>query len=614
MPTDSLWYDETVNAYLATSSWSRIWEWTTAVDNQLPLHFAVLKLWTVGLGDAAFALRLFSMFCGWLAVAGLFAAARQLFVADRYAALAVVFFILSGGFLYAATEVRTYGLALALFLWALALLMPLWRQNDAPSHYNIAILSTLLALLALTHYTAWLVIGVMGAAVTLKLMARRGEGWMAATVIFAPAVVLMLLWLVALGGRDFNAGTAFAGDVSIQQSIETYLSFSLFGQVVVTHETATMASVYAAIALSALVIWSMNSSKRSSVVLITATGMLPFVAMVAAVQLIEGKLSGRHTWMLWAVLPLILTGGVYSLRHSRWLQLGVGVLVLLFATPYTVSGTQPEYTGDFRGAFAIIDANAHPDDLLILRDGTLFTAAEYYTVSIDYIGMPQDELTNVEHQVQFFEALDILNTAELTSRRRVWVLSWQANTMDPTALGLAIPEYYSHGNLHLWVDGGARGVSLVSYDMTTVPASDLHRHVVTLPGVVQVRLDGPSLLGIDTYHARSGNQCHAIVHGWWWRGESDYPTTLVSVRLVPEREIDRFGLPQIDQPPAGFVFPQSRWEPFVPILDRSELRYSCSLLNTQGFGPLRLQMVVYDSAGNAPSQPIDLGAIPPLAP
>ena len=35
-PHGSLWYDETLTAYVATDSWSTLWNWCTQVDIQVP--------------------------------------------------------------------------------------------------------------------------------------------------------------------------------------------------------------------------------------------------------------------------------------------------------------------------------------------------------------------------------------------------------------------------------------------------------------------------------------------------------------------------------------------------------------------------------------------------
>jgi hypothetical protein len=79
--------------------------------------------------------------------------------------------------------------------------------------------------------------------------------------------------------------------------------------------------------------------------------------------------------------------------------------------------------------------------MLILRDGTLFTAAGYYGMDLPWIGLPPDKLTDVKRFLFFDEALDSLDVlAENTSVRRAWVVAWQGDIMDPQNLVTGIFE------------------------------------------------------------------------------------------------------------------------------------------------------------------------------
>lgn len=617
LPHDSLWYDETVNAHLATSDWAAIWDWTTAVDNQLPLHFIVLKLWVEIAGTSEFSMRLFSLLSVWCAAAAMIALESRLFRTNaQFPWLAVSIFVLLGGTQYAAAEVRTYGLALGLAGWSLVCLLSILPYPLRKVRARVLVFMGLTALLMTTHYTAWLVLPVLALMLWLADLSRKQRVLTPSLLTLVPAALVIIGWLLMLGGRDINTGTAFAGSVGVRTAIETYTTFALFGQHLFTTSATDQAQFFFVLVLVMAVLW-WQTQRTVPTMGVLVLGFLPLSAMVFAVNQIEGKLSGRHTWALWLVTPLVLRGGVfYALpillqQVRRWAKVAsLTAALLIVAGLFAVSQhtLAEEYRGDFRGAFAMINANAHPDDLLVLRDGTLFTAAEYYDVDIDYIGIPADKLTNVNHQVQFYEAMDNFQSADFLQRQRLWVLSWQAETMDPTALGWVIPEYYSQGQRRVWLEGGERGVSLYSYDVQpNLPP--LQDHIVALEGVLQVPPDGLSLLGVDVYHnAIDAAQCVALVHAWWWRGETDYPTTVMSARLVAATT-NR--LVQQDMPPAGFFFPQAHWEPFVPTVGRFELRYPCEW--RQLYPELALQVVVYDTQGERPSQPIDLGPVQPQA-
>jgi hypothetical protein len=264
-----------------------------------------------------------------------------------------------------------------------------------------------------------------------------------------------------------------------------------------------------------------------------------------------------------------------------------------------------QYPGRFREAFVILKQEAQPGDILLLQDGALFAAAEYYGSPIPYAGIPQDKLTNVNHQAQIDEALDALKTILTPGTRHIWVLSWQGDIMDPTGLAFALPEYLSDGQRRVWLSPAQSEASndlrLVEYVLSEQKLP-LPEHIVAYPGILQVLPDGPSLLGYDvffSFHESSDEDrdCSVIVHTWWWRGEIDYPATKMSVSLFGPG--DR-RLAQHDQPPAGYTFGQEKWTPFVPTLGRVELTFPCSQFEADR--TYDVWLAVYDSNGEKPEQ------------
>src|SRR5260221_1214155 len=78
LPHNSLWYDEALTTYVATHSWQELLRWCTQVDIQVPLHYIVLRFWTMFVGDSEFSLRLLSAFCALLAAAATMAIGQKL--------------------------------------------------------------------------------------------------------------------------------------------------------------------------------------------------------------------------------------------------------------------------------------------------------------------------------------------------------------------------------------------------------------------------------------------------------------------------------------------------------------------------------------------------------
>ncbi|MCB9437838.1 MAG: glycosyltransferase family 39 protein [Anaerolineales bacterium] len=596
-PTDGLWYDETVNAYLATHSWATLWEWSTQIDNQLPLHFVALKLWVAGVGSSEFSLRAFSHLMALLALAGVMALARRL-GGSRQAWLSGILFVALGSFLYAATEVRTYALALALLAWSSVFCWELLRK---PSRRLMMAYLLTAILLAYTHYTAWLVIGLQVALMALAVIGQRPT-----TPLTRPQLVLIggsiglgiMPWVVALGGRNFNEGTAFEGTVSFRTALETYWNFALWGQKIFNHAATQTSLIIVALVVIAFIVQGHQRWHPYTLYLV-ALLLVPLAFMTYSSTHIEAKLAGRHTWAMWPSIALLMGGGLAQLPRWAWVRWGAALLV----AGVLVTGSHAldeQYMGEFDHVQAILQHKAASTDLLILRDGTLFTAAEYYNFSLRYTGIPADKLTNVNHRVQVHEAWDGFTAQLDTTTQRVWVLSWQGDVMDPTGLAYALPEYFSTGQRRIWLDGETR---LVSYDITS-DKPNLLEHIIAYPGVVQVPPDGPSLLGYDVLPMLKGPDCGVVVHTWWWRGMTDYPQTMMSVRLVDETGQ---WLVQVDMPLAGFYFDQSDWQPFIPTLGRVELNAPCAVWNSGQV--TMIEMVVYERGDALSGQPIALGTV-----
>lgn len=620
-PHESLWYDETVNAYLATSSWSTIWDWSRNIDNQMPLHFWLLKLWIEPMGQSEFSLRLFSAFCAWVAAAGIYALGKRVIGNMMGGMLALIIFAGSGGFLYAAGEVRTYALVLALLVWSCVLLWELWR-DVGHIHWKLLIAYLIVTLLMVyAHYTAWLAVAAQGVFVGVRLLQQRGQGFKQAVLIPIGLLFGFGGWLIALAGRDFNAGTAFYGEVSWRTAFDAYMGFAVFGQKILTDPHDITTTIVGAVVLCA-VIWAISQFikagdsripptkyPRDGFILAAALLIVPLMGLIFSVNQIEGKLSGRHAWVMWPALAMVLAGGLS--RIYDWLPLRVGKVAVLMAViiglgvlSHIGADLEDEYTGEFRTAFEILRREADPADILILQDGTLFTAAEYYDAPIPYIGIPRDKLTNVDHEVQFYEAMDSLALILTPQTRHIWVMAWQGSTMDPTMLAFALPEYLSDGQRRVWMGPTVPDVygelMLVEYKLSEAKES-LFDHIVGYPGILKVQPDGPSLLGFDVYlsfdERAHAEYCSVMVHTWWWRGDADYPATMMGVALINQAETR---IAQRDQPLAGYTFGQEKWTPFVPTLGRVELQYACNQLSSGE--EYEVWLAVYDLKGEKVTQ------------
>jgi len=604
-PARGLWYDETVNAHFAGQSWAALWEWCTRIDNQMPLHFALLKLWGMAAGTGEFALRFFSVMCGILAAAGVMALGRRLGESAWAGWLAAAALALSQSFLYAAFEVRPYGLLLALLAWSSVVLWEWWSRavvrgsfHDRASRARLFTYWVLASGMLYTHYTAVFALaahGVFAAGWTVLRRNRRGMAGLAWLMI--GPIAGFALWAVALAGRDVRAGTAYDDHVTPGKALQTYVDFWAHGQRFVPEGAAPYGWAMVTVLVAAVAAWVVL--RRRTATAATGTGMMfaaslvvvPLLGLLIMVYAVQGKLSGRHGWMLWVGAAVLLGVGWASIRQAQGLRwpVWIGILGLMWL-PATAR-FQPIYNSYLREAFAYINSNAEEGDVLVLRDGTLFTAASYYGAALPWVGLPGDKLTDVEHPLMFSAAVMTLDQlVRAHDANRVWVLAWQGDVMDPQNLVAGILEEIGQPE-PLTGAFGFGDVTITRYRLHDLPESLAHR-VGALHEVAQVPPDGPVFLGGYVVGERAvAHGGTVLVHHWWRRGDTVIDDLRISARLYDAA--GNFYAP-VDGPPVPETLDQAHWVADQPVLGRVML----SIPTEMPIGPAEIRLVIYDMDGS----------------
>ena len=188
---DSLWYDETVSALLASKSLPDMWA-HTAGDIHPPFYYALLHFWTLLTGQSEFAYAFLSLWFG-MAMIPLVAHLGLRLYGDRTGVLAAFLVAANPFSIWYAQEVRMYTLGVFLLLGALLLALNFALRPTAPR--RSAILYAIFATLALwtLYYSAF-------ALVALNLFfipwlwwraRRRLIPWL---LVQAGAIVLFLPW------------------------------------------------------------------------------------------------------------------------------------------------------------------------------------------------------------------------------------------------------------------------------------------------------------------------------------------------------------------------------------------------------------------------------------
>jgi hypothetical protein len=510
--------------------------------------------------------------------------------------LAAAAFVLSQGVLYAAYEVRAYGLALALLAWSSVFLWELWEHYTGllwNRRFGLLLAGYLVLAVGLlyTHYTGILALAVHGVYVGARTLAKPSRRRFLILACLGLGLALAYIpWLVALSGRDVRAGTAYEGSVKPGFALKTYVEFYAYGQNVPPHElnpyrtlqywyerlpdtyktvqyqTPAYGWSIVSLVMAALLFGGVYERKNTGVFWGVLAVALPLLGLIIMVYQVQGKLSGRHGWPVWFGASLLIGIGFSTLSRFRWLRWPVWLAVLLVIWLPTTANLSPSYNSHMREAFTYVKTNAEPGDVLVLRDGTLFTAAGYYDPGLPWIGLPSDRLTNVHRFLTLPEALNELDgLIDKNGARRVWVVAWQGHIMDPQDLIAGILEYIGEPQPIAQPFGDVY-VSL--YTLHDTPYS-IYERVTALEPLAQAPLHGPTYYG--GYVLESGPVPHgSLIHiqTWWRRGRDLMPGLRVSVRLYGS---DGMFYSQIDQPPVAWAFGQDLWISDSPILSRFAL-------------------------------------------
>jgi hypothetical protein len=594
-PDRSLWYDETVNAYFAERSWGDIWEWNTQIDNQVPLHFVLLKLWGGIAGTSEFALRAFSFWCAVLTTAGTIALGKRLGGTIWAGWLAALALALSQSFLYAAFEVRTYGLALTLFVWSSVILWELWERhaNEKPfgrGYYTLLAVYLLLALgLVYSHYTGFLALAVHGVYLGWRVLLHPSQQRANILLHIGIGVILGYLpWVLALAGRDVRAGTAYGGRVKPGVALETYLAFYAHGQRIVPENSANyMLSIAVLVITALLLVLLFYRHRPKGLGFAVLATFVPLIGLVVMVYAVQGKLSGRHGWPAWLGASLIIGLGLASLVRFRWLRWPLWAAALLVIWLPASASLKPIYDSQLREAFAYINTHAEPGDALILRDGTLFTAAGYYDNKLPWIGLPPEKLLDVNRFLFYDEAFtQVTELIDRADARRVWIVAWQGHIMDPQDLADGILEYIGDPQP---IERPFGDVIVSLYALHDQPLA-LAEKVGSLEPVLTVPAGGPTYFGGYVLDETVPHGGVVQMQTWWQRGDSVLHDMRVSVRLYGS---DGIVYAQLDMPPVAWSFGQEHWKYDSPILSRFALWVPYEIPS----GQVEIKMVIYDMRG-----------------
>ncbi|MEJ2556916.1 MAG: glycosyltransferase family 39 protein [Anaerolineae bacterium] len=380
----SLWYDETVSAYLASKSIPELIA-HTAGDIHPPGYYLLLHLWTRLAGSSEFALAFFSLFFGVLLIPLTYTLARRL-MGRTVALWSALLVAISPYNLWYSQEVRMYTLAAALGLVALWCTLEITNQRISKMTKQRYIVGYVLAAamgLYVLYYFGFLLVALNPLIVGYLLWKRQSRTlrtWLLAQVA---VLVLYLPWLPIAWRQATNPPVPpWRGLIPLHSvALEAWTTLSLGQSVqpVQVWPVLVVTGVLFLLGLQSQISKSPISNLQSPTLLVVYTfGPLGLIYLASLIVPLY------HVRYLFTYAPpfyfLLGAGLAWLTRRTRPLA-ALAALALLAGSAFSIRElyTNPRYAADdFRAAVHFIQERWRPGDAVLINAGYAYTGFLYY--------------------------------------------------------------------------------------------------------------------------------------------------------------------------------------------------------------------------------------------
>ena len=581
LDVQSLWYDEGVTARVSQMGVAELARWT-ANDIQPPLYYLLLggwlRLFDPWAGNIAWLMRFVSAAFGLLLVPLLGIMARKLW--DDCAGLLTAFVVaISPLMVYYSQEARMYAMLLFLVTlaawWVVMLLENSSRKGAKRPKRNERKRLLYLALYALTGLAAMYTHYFAGFAL-LALALYWAHVWIRESrnpralggFALANGVILLgyLPWLPAMLRRFRMDSSYWSGALKMGEALTRVINNFTLGATEVFREEAARAwwpwfGLAAGVWIIALMLIRRRDSQRPLALILHWLLLPPVLILFLAWR--TPKFNPRYLLISWPAWALLMGGGMAALwRPGRWLSarpawlrplirmLAVATMLLVITTSALGLDNwrnDPNFAKSaWREAIAYMFEHRQPDEAVLLVSGHAYPVFDAYLPPdappkwhVPRYRLPDIEILDVNQVLGWQESARALN-ADLAGYGGVWLFLWQDNVVDSThVVTTQLGRYAQEQPVPPFAFLGLRHYRL---------PPDFHvpeQPPVTLSGA---HFDaGLALMGLEP---ASG--------GLWlyWRANAPaLPDIKTAVRLEKDGE----QLLALDQRPAGYDFPTTRW-------------------------------------------------------
>jgi mannosyltransferase len=384
----SLWYDETVSAYLASQSIPDLIA-HTARDIHPPGYYLLLHIWTRLAGTSTFALAFFSLACGVLLIALTYALARRL-LGRGVALWSALLVAISPYNLWYSQEVRMYTLGAVLGL--LALWCALHVRRDRWAYAAGYVLAAVLGLYVL-YYFAFLLLALNLYLIAYLLRHRQQRPLRHWLIAQAGVLILYLPWLPIAWQQATQppvpAWRAFTPLPTLL--LEAWTTLSLGQSVQAAHIWPLLILTGGLFVLGLIVqlrksrpgpgAWPPHSGMRFSSASLLATYLFGPLALIYLASLSVPLYHVRYVFTYSPPFYILLGAGLAWLARRIWPLAAIAGTILLAGSAYSIQQmhTNPLYAADdFKAAVDFIAQRWRPGDAVLINAGYAYTGFAYY--------------------------------------------------------------------------------------------------------------------------------------------------------------------------------------------------------------------------------------------
>ena len=377
----SMWIDEWFTNLYVDISWDRFMPSLLATERRPPLHYALLKAWSMAAGHEELALRLYSVAMIVLSVALIFALGRRL-LRPQAAAAAALLLAVSPFWLLYGRMIRAYSQTMMLALAATLLLVIAIRGRRA--WWAAYILAS--AALIYTDYSGLPILAAHGVYVIGLWLGAKPRTWVALGPWLLSMVAVGLIyvpWLPAvLAATDRTVRITDLGGGPLGFAIKLAMPLYTWsvGETIYPWNPLGTAAALTTGLLALWGLWKVWRTKHATAWLLAAWLALPLLFTATLLALVATDITflnaASRTPGAAPAYILAAAAGLVAVRR-RWLQI-VAVICLLggmgAASINYFTGVQflnPIYALPTRELAAELAAQAQPGDLILSESDTL---------------------------------------------------------------------------------------------------------------------------------------------------------------------------------------------------------------------------------------------------